>query len=105
VSQNVTLPDELFDRLRIAADQRGVSIEQFIDAVVPASGPDEVSSLDGAEDQELLLATKALLDGADPPIGLDPNQLKLSLRGSEPAYGTIEEAMEALRQREWAKDG
>src|SRR5947207_311956 len=106
MSQSLTLPDELFDRLRITADQRGVSIEQLIHAAIGALGPDDGSRLNGAEDRDpLLLATRALLDGTDPPITIDWDEVKQSLMDSEPAYGTVEEAMGELRQRPWAKEG
>jgi len=47
---------------------------------------------------------RALLDGGEPPVAADWEELKTALQGSEPHYSTVEEAMTALRSRPWAKD-
>jgi hypothetical protein len=105
MSQTVTLPDELYDRLQLAADQRGISVERFIDEVVGVLGPGSSGPPSAAQDDELLLAaTRALLDGTDPPIPIDWDEVSRCLVSSEPEYATIEDAMGTLRQRLWVKD-
>ena len=106
MSQSLILPDELFDRLRRAADQRGVSVEQLLASFISAAGPITTMPPHSVDDQDLLVAcTRALLDGSDPPVAADWKEIEEALSHSEPAYASIEEAMSALRRRPWAKDG
>jgi hypothetical protein len=105
VSQTLSLPDALVIRLQTLADERGLSIEQLL--VQWAGEP--TSNGGGAErpgqDDELLVAcTRALLDGSEPPVAVDWDEIQRALQESEPAYSTIEEAMTTLRRRPWSKD-
>jgi hypothetical protein len=105
MSQLLTLPDELFDRLRRAADQRGLSVEQLLAWCTSALEPSTGMHALPAEDEDLLVAcTRALLDRSEPPLAADWDELKDALSRSEPPYASVEEAMSALRQRPWTKD-
>jgi hypothetical protein len=105
MSHSLTLPDDLFDHLRRTANQQGVSIEQLlrewlIKRVSAGEGP---SSLQ--DDDELLMAcTRALLEGGEPPITADWEELMTTLEHSEPVPPTVDEAMSVLRHRPWTKD-
>jgi hypothetical protein len=105
MSQSLTLPDELFDRLRRAADQQGLSVEQLLAWLMSAAGPSAAMPPHSVEDEDLLVAcTRALLDDTDPPVAADWKEIEGALSHSQPAYASIEEAMSALRRRPWAKD-
>jgi hypothetical protein len=105
MSQLLTLPDELFDRLRRVADQRGLSVEELLAWCTSALEPSTGMHALPAEDEDLLVAsTRALLDRSEPPLAADWNELRDALSRSEPPYASVEEAMSALRQRPWTKD-
>src|SRR5262245_34458102 len=104
MSRNLTLPDELFDRLRRAADQQGLAVEQLLGQWVGMSMPDANTLSANADDDLLVACTRALLDGTEPPIPVDWALLEGALQSSEPKYPTVEDAMSDLRKRPWAKD-
>jgi hypothetical protein len=103
MSQTLTLPDELIQQLRRAADQRGVPIERLLSDYV-----DELNTSADApstDDEALLEAcTRALLAGGDPPIPVDWASLRGVILSTSPEFGTLEDAMTALRHRPWTKD-
>jgi hypothetical protein len=105
MSQTLRLSDDLFDRLRRAAEQEGLSVEQLLARWVAARVPIQEGQPAQEGDHDLLLAcTRALLDGSEPPIAANWDELRLALQSSEPLYPTVEEAMSALRHRRWMKD-
>jgi len=105
MSQTLTLPDELFDRLNCTADQQGLVIEQLLAQWIAAAMPSRERLSDTLRDDNLLLAcTQALLDGSEPPIAADWAELEAALQGSKPLHPTVEEAMSSLRSRPWTKD-
>jgi hypothetical protein len=105
MSQTLHLPDDLFDRLRRAAEQEGLSVEQLLARWVAARVPIQASQPEQEGGNDLLVAcTRALLDGSKPPVAVDWDELALALQSSEPPYATVEEAMSALRHRPWKKD-
>jgi hypothetical protein len=106
MTQTLRLPDDLFDRLLHAAQQQGLSIEQLLAQWVAARTPagENVPAPEG-DDDLLIACTRALLEGTEPPIAVNWNDVKLALDSSEPFYLTVEEAMSASRRRPWTKDG
>jgi hypothetical protein len=105
MSRVLTLSDDLFDRLRGVADQRGLSVEELLDRWLAALAPSGEPAPDAGEDDDLLTAcTHALLNGGSPPVSADWKEIETVLERSEPSYPTIEEAMSALRSRPWSKD-
>jgi hypothetical protein len=105
MSQTLTLPDELYHRLRRAAEQEGMPIPDllasWIDALPPAAGATGGPSADG---DLLVRCTRALLNGEEPPLAVDWDDLSAAISATEPAYATVEDAMSALRRRSWVKD-
>jgi hypothetical protein len=105
MTQTLSLPDELFDRLRRAAEQQGLSVEQLLAQWVSARTPTQESVPAQEDDDDLLVAcTRALLEGTEPPIVVNWGEVELALQSSEPHYPTVEEAMSASRRRPWTKD-
>jgi hypothetical protein len=107
MSQTLQLPDELFDRLRRVAAQEGLDITQLLAQWVEALTPINEDSSDETEENEDALisaCTKALLNGSEPPIAVNWDELMEAVQNSEPLYPTVEEAMSALRGRPWKKD-
>jgi hypothetical protein len=105
MSEGLTLPDELLDRLEQAATRRGQSVEQLLSELVSNLVPDtEVHSAVVPSEELLAECTRALLSGIDPPIAADWDDIADTLSDSEPPFGSIEEAMSDLRGRAWSKD-
>ena len=103
MSRTLTLPDELYERLRRIADQQGLAVEQLLEqwAGMPTSNTNMPASY--ADDDLLVACTRALLDGTEPPVTVDWPALDAALQSSEPLYPTIEGAMSDLRSRPWTK--
>jgi hypothetical protein len=105
MSQSVVLPDELYARLRQAADERGVAVEELLARCLASLGSDDGRDTPPADEEQLLVeCTRALLEGREPPVKADWDELEAALASTEPAYPTVEDAMSALRSRRWSKD-
>ncbi len=105
MSQTLTLPDDLVEQLRRVADQQGVAVEQLLTQWVEAMPIGDEKTADVTSDDELLITcTRALIEGSEPPVAADWDEIMAALRCSEPVYSTVEEAMNALRNRHWVKD-
>ena len=104
MSRTLTLPDELYERLRRTADQQGLRVEQLLGQWVGMPMPCNNMSTPDADEALLVACTRALLNGTEPPMAVDWAALEGALQSSEPLYPTIEEAMSDLRSRPWAKD-
>jgi hypothetical protein len=106
VGQILELPDDLYDELRQIAEQRHLTVESLIVQWVKAMPrtPEEGGKWPDQEQLELTAATRALIEGEEPPVPVDWEELRRALQQSEPACPTIEEAMTALRSRPWSMD-
>ncbi|NCQ35210.1 hypothetical protein GW813_09100 [bacterium] len=56
------------------------------------------------DDGVLVACTRALLDGTEPPVAAEWDDIEAALRNSEPEYPSLAEAMSALRGRPWSED-
>jgi hypothetical protein len=105
MSQNLTLPEGLLDRLQRAADHRGLSVEQLLAQIAGSLESAGQAQGDQEGEEDLLVAsTRALLEGSEPAIPVDWREIDDALSKTEPAHATVEETMSALRRRPWSKD-
>jgi hypothetical protein len=56
------------------------------------------------DDGVLVACTRALLDGTEPPVAFEWDDIEAALRNSAPEYPSLAEAMSALRGRPWSED-
>jgi len=85
LSEGLTLPDELVDRLEQAAKRRGQSVEQLLSELVSNLVPDTEARSAVVPNEELLAeCTRALLSGTDPPIAADWDDIAATLLQSDP---------------------
>src|SRR5207302_9908292 len=84
MSKMLSLPDELFDRLHLAAEQQGTTIEQLLAQWAASAVAGSEGFPDSAVDDDLLvMSTRALLDGTEPPVSVDWGELMSAIQGSE----------------------
>src|SRR5688572_20851020 len=100
MDQNLTVSDEVHDRLQRAARQRGLTVEQLLAQVAEGLEPADMAGGEGPCDEELLVScTRALLVGGVPPLAADWNDIESTLAHSDAPFATVEDAMSALRRR------
>src|SRR5437899_380644 len=93
MSQTLTLSDDLFGRLYQVASQQGVAVEQLLAQWLDAVAGKEIASDLSSQEDLALACTRSLLDGNEPPLTADWDELLAALQSSEPPYPSVEEAM------------
>lgn len=105
MGQTISLPDHLYERLHQIAGKRNVSMVELLEqwATVSEPGPPPTEPV-SASDEALVACTRALREGRTVHAEADWEEIAMALAQSEPLYPTVEEAMSALRHRDWTKD-
>lgn len=96
----VRTDEELLRRLGKLAERRGLTRSALVKQLLREAL--EVHERERAESHERLRlqeAIRALREGRKPPIAVDWNRLERELKGTDPAFPTVEAALAASRGR------